>query len=138
MKNKLKSWIINLATGKLLPRVLASIGLTIATQIMIAWGKSGGILPDLAMVLDPAEVVNVATKFVTYMLLFGVSKATGQPIREIMERAKMKNRYDGEIDGWAGPKFEAALTDMINDPEFTVPVKKPTLVPGKVSASGKF
>lgn len=138
MKEKFKSWVINLATGKLLPRVIASASLAVATQVMVLWDKSDGVLPDLAMVLDPADVVNVVTKFATYLLLFGVSKATGQPIRDLMETAKIANRYDGPIDGWAGPVFAPVLKEMINDPEFTVPVKKPTLVPGKVSASGKF
>lgn len=120
MKAKLKSWIINIATGRLLGRVIAACVMAAISGFMIAWGKAINAMPGLGDIVNPQDAINFIALAVTYLVLLAVSRATGKPVRELQEQLQERGEYDGAIDGSLGKKTRTALARVANDPDQTL------------------
>jgi len=120
MKAKLKSWIINLATGRLLGRVIAAAVMASISGAMMAWGKVVNIAPGIGDVVNPQDLINFVALLVTYLVLLAVSRATGKPVRELQQQLQERGEYGGAIDGSLGKQTKIALARVANDPDQTL------------------
>jgi len=120
MKEKLKSWIINIATGRLLGRVIAACVMAAISGVMMAWGKVVNIAPGIGDIVNPQDLINFVALLVTYLVLLAVSRATGKPVRELQRQLQERGEYDGAIDGSLGKKTSTALARVANDPDQTL------------------
>lgn len=120
MKEKLKHWIIGVATGKLLGRVIAACVMAAISGTMTAWGKVVKIAPGIEQIVNPQDLINFVALLVTYLVLLAVSRATGKPVRELQVQLQARGEYDGAIDGSLGKKTRVALARIVNDPDQTL------------------
>jgi hypothetical protein len=120
MKDKFKNWIINIATGRLLGRVIAAFVMAAISGVMMAWGKIVNIAPGIGDIVNPQDLINFVALLVTYLVLLAVSRATGKPVRDLQLQLQERGEYDGAIDGSLGKKTGAALARVANDPDQTL------------------
>ncbi len=128
MKKRFIKWIF--ITG-------ISVGTpTIAAGVMAGYAWIARNAPAAAALIDPVQLVTLTVGIVSGLGAWLISRWLGVPVGEIQQWLADKGLYAGRPTGIIGERTAAGLEMAINSQQITV--KRAQLVPGKVSASGKF
>lgn len=123
MKEKLKSWL----ASKLMQRAGRVAASTVASVVMVGFQWVDDRTPGtLAESVDPSLLIDFALQLVSYFVLFTiVPKVFGvEKIGEMQEKLQEAG-FKVRKDFYYGDKTDAALIEMVNDPDIRIEKARP-------------
>ena len=120
LKDRIKFWLIDKATGAVLPRLMIALLAATATGVMHYYSKAVESFPAVAGIIDPQTAVDLVSQLVVAIALLAIAKWTGRPVREWQEKLAKAGCYYGRQDGALGPETSAAFAKAINRPQIAV------------------